>query len=208
MFVVLLLIIAFVSSFLAIVLLRPFAMKMSLIDKPSDRKKHVGFIPLVGGISVYVGLLVTSLLILIFSKAHVEQLTTYLLASLLMVITGVLDDRFDLSVKVRIVVQVIIASIMMFVAGNVIFSLGNLFSFGELNLWYLSYPFTVIAVLGAINAYNMIDGIDGLIGGVSLTTFTTLAILFFLSGDIEQCIFSLLCVAVLTPYLIYNLQLF
>ena len=208
MFTTLLIVIAFVSSFFAIISLRPLAVKVGLVDKPSARKAHVGHIPLIGGVSVYIGLLVASVLILLFSPSHVEQLITYLFASLLMVITGALDDRFDLSVRVRIAVQVVIASIMMFVAGDAIFSLGNLLSFGEISLWYFAYPFTVVAVLGAINAYNMVDGIDGLIGGISLSTFTTLAILFFLSGDLDESFFCLLCVAVLMPYMIYNLQLF
>ena len=174
MFTTLLVVVAFVSSFVAIIMLRPLAVKVGLVDKPNARKAHVGHIPLIGGISVYIGLLIASILVLIFSPGHVEQLTTYLLASLLMVITGALDDRFDLSVRVRIVVQVVIASIMMFVAGNAIFSLGNLLAFGDISLWYFAYPFTVIAVLGAINAYNMVDGIDGLIGGISASTFTHL----------------------------------
>jgi len=205
---IVLLVSAFISSFLAIIILRPFAVNIGLVDKPTVRKAHIGDIPLIGGISVYIGLLVASILVLIFIPQHVEELATYLLASLLMVITGALDDRFDLSVKIRILVQVIIASIMMFVAGDAIFSLGNLASFGEISLWYFAYPFTIVAVLGAINAYNMVDGIDGLIGGISIATFTTLAILFSLSGDMASCLFSLMCVAVLAPYLLYNLQLF
>ena len=202
-----LLIVAFISSFSAIILLRPFAIKIGLVDKPDVRKNHKGHIPLIGGISVYIGLFSVGLLILLFSPNHVQQLITYLLASLLMVITGALDDRFDLSVKARIAVQVVIASIMMFVAGDAIFSLGHIFYFWELNLGYLGYPFTIIAVLAAINAYNMVDGIDGLIGGVSVATFTSLSILFFLSGDISEGFFCLLCLAVLIPYLLYNLQL-
>ena len=208
MFIIFLIVTAFISSFFAIIILRPLAIKVGLIDKPTVRKAHVGNIPLIGGVSVYIGLLAASLVVLWVSPANVKELTTYLLASLLMVITGALDDRFDLSVKVRLVVQVLIASIMMCVAGDAIFSLGKLLYFGELSLGYLAYPFTIIAVLGAINAYNMVDGIDGLIGGISLSTFTTLAILFFLSGDLNEAVFCLLCVAVLAPYLIYNLQLF
>lgn len=199
---------AFINSFAAIVLLRPLAIKIGLVDKPTVRKAHIGDIPLIGGVSVYIGLLVASIQVLIFSPQHTEQLITYLLASFLMVVTGALDDRFDLSVRVRIVVQVVIASIMMIVAGDAIFSLGNLLSFGEISLWYFAYPFTILAVLAAINAYNMVDGIDGLIGGISISTFISLSILFFLSGDLSEALFCLLCVAVLTPYLIYNLQLF
>lgn len=203
-----LIVVAFVSSFSAIVLLRPLAIKIGLVDKPTARKAHSGEIPLIGGISVYIGLLIACVLVLIFSPVHSEQLVIYLAASLLMVVTGALDDRYDLSVLVRITVQTIVASIMMFVAGDAIFSLGNLLVFGELSLWYFAYPFTVIAVLGAINAYNMVDGIDGLIGGISISSFITLSILFSLSGHVNEAIFCALCVAVLLPYLIYNLQLF
>lgn len=202
-----LLVIAFISSFSAIILLRPFAIKIGLVDKPNVRKTHKGHIPLIGGISVYIGLFISGIVILLFSPNHEQQMITYLFSSLLMVITGALDDRFDLSVKARIVVQVVIASIMMFVAGDAIFSLGNILYFSEISLGYLGYPFTIIAVLAAINAYNMVDGIDGLIGGVSFATFTSLAILFFLSGDMSEAFFCLLCVAVLVPYLLYNLQL-
>ncbi|PKG37984.1 UDP-N-acetylglucosamine--undecaprenyl-phosphate N-acetylglucosaminephosphotransferase [Psychromonas sp. Urea-02u-13] len=206
-FPLIILIIAFVSSLSAIILLRPFAIKIGLTDKPNFRKVHAGHIPLIGGISVYIGLFTAGILILFFSPTHVNQLMTYLFASLLMVITGALDDRFDLSVKLRIAVQVVIASIMMFIAGDVISDLGNILYFTELPLSYLGYPFTIVAVLAAINAYNMVDGIDGLIGGVSVATFISLTILFVLSGDMSEAFFCLLCLAVLIPYFLYNLQL-
>ena len=128
-FKVSLLILAFASSLSTIIFLRPFAIKIGLTDKPNSRKKHAGHIPLIGGISVYTGLLVSSIVVLLFSPENAQALMTFLFASLLMVVTGALDDRFDLSVKIRIVVQVIIASIMMFVANAVIFDLGNILYF-------------------------------------------------------------------------------
>ena len=206
-FKVSLLILAFASSLSTIIFLRPFAIKIGLTDKPNSRKKHAGHIPLIGGISVYTGLLVSSIVVLLFSPENAQALMTFLFASLLMVVTGALDDRFDLSVKIRIVVQVIIASIMMFVANAVIFDLGNILFFTDLSLGYLGYPFTLLAVLTAINAFNMVDGIDGLIGGVSVATFTAMAILFTLSGDTREAFFCLLCLAALIPYFLYNLQL-
>ncbi|ABM02639.1 undecaprenyl-phosphate alpha-N-acetylglucosaminyl 1-phosphatetransferase [Psychromonas ingrahamii 37] len=200
------LIFAFVASFSAIKVLKPLAVKLGLTDKPNARKNHRGEIPLVGGISVYIGLFCSGFLLLIVEPVNIDLLT-YLFASLLMVVTGALDDRFDLSVRIRILAQVLIASIMMFVADRVLFNLGDLLSIGEISLGYFAYPFTVLAVLGAINAYNMIDGIDGLIGGVSFATFVPLTIIFYMAGDIEVAFFCLLCVVVLAPYLLHNLQL-
>jgi UDP-GlcNAc:undecaprenyl-phosphate GlcNAc-1-phosphate transferase len=200
------LVFAFVASFSAIKVLKPLAVKIGLTDKPNARKNHQGEIPLVGGISVYLGLFCAGMIVIIVEPLNVNLLI-YLFASLLMVITGALDDRFDLSVKIRILAQVIIAAIMVFTAGRGLFSLGDLLSIGEISLGYFAFPFTIIAVLGAINAYNMIDGIDGLIGGVSLATFVPLTIVFYMAGDVEVAFFCLLCIAVLAPYLLYNLQL-
>jgi len=200
------LVFAFVASFSAIKVLKPLAVKIGLTDKPNVRKAHKGEIPLVGGISVYLGLFCTGIVFIVVEPLHVEFLI-YLFASLLMVIIGALDDRFDLSVKIRILAQVVIASIMMFTAERALFNLGDLFSFGEISLGYFAYPITIFAVLGAINAYNMIDGIDGLIGGVSLATFVPLTIIFYMAGDVEVAFFCLLCTAVLAPYLLHNLQL-
>jgi len=202
-----LLVFAFVASFSAIEILKPVAVKIGLTDKPTARKKHLGEIPLVGGIAVYLALFITGVVVLLFYPLETNKLFIYLLISLLIVITGALDDRFDLSVKIRLMIQIVIASIMMFFAGDAIFSLGDLFSFGEISLGYFAYPFTIFAVLGAINAYNMVDGIDGLIGGISATTFLTLTVLFLISGDEKAACFCVLWLAALIPYLFYNLQL-
>ncbi|MEH6454613.1 MAG: UDP-N-acetylglucosamine--undecaprenyl-phosphate N-acetylglucosaminephosphotransferase [Psychromonas sp.] len=198
---------AFLGTFFAIKLLRPMSCKLGLTDKPDDRKQHLGEVPLVGGIAVYLGIFVTCFFILISNSIETEKLVIYLIASMLMVITGALDDRFDLSVKIRLVVQIVIALIMLLIAGDAIFSLGNLFSFGEVSLGLFAYPFTVLAVLAAINAYNMVDGIDGLIGGISISTFISLSLLFFMSGNHQLAFFCLICIATLLPYLLYNLQL-
>lgn len=199
--------IAFIGSFTMIVFLHPFAQRVGLTDKPDHRKVHSGEIPLIGGISIYLGVLLSSLIMLSLPSEHSVQLTTYLLASLLMVVTGAIDDRFNLGVKIRILVQIIIASIMMFVANDWITNLGDLLSLGEWQLGYFGYPFTIIAVLAAINAYNMVDGIDGLIGGVSFSSFSTLAVLFYLSGDFQESFFCALLLVALIPYLLHNLQL-
>jgi len=45
--------IALVSAFLAIKVLRPIAIYFNLVDIPAGRKQHVGHIPLIGGLSIY-----------------------------------------------------------------------------------------------------------------------------------------------------------
>ncbi|MGK0270229.1 MAG: UDP-GlcNAc:undecaprenyl-phosphate GlcNAc-1-phosphate transferase [Cocleimonas sp.] len=82
-----------------------------------------------------------------------------------------------------------------------------MFGFGVIELSWLAYPVTALAVLGAINAFNMVDGIDGLIGGLSVTSATALGILFYLNGNSIMMMFSLILASVLIPYLLFNLCL-
>jgi UDP-GlcNAc:undecaprenyl-phosphate GlcNAc-1-phosphate transferase len=74
---ILLLFIAFVSSLSAIMILRPIAIKIGLVDKPDSRKTHIGKIPLIGGIAVYIGLFVSCIILLFYSPDdHYQYLFT------------------------------------------------------------------------------------------------------------------------------------
>ena len=49
---------AFLTSFILLIILRPLAIKFNLVDYPTERKNHTGNIPLIGGICVFLGLLI------------------------------------------------------------------------------------------------------------------------------------------------------
>jgi len=53
---------ALVISFAMLFVLRPLADKVQLVDRPSQRKKHTGAVPLIGGLSAFAGLLVAWLI--------------------------------------------------------------------------------------------------------------------------------------------------
>ncbi|TAA39581.1 UDP-N-acetylglucosamine--undecaprenyl-phosphate N-acetylglucosaminephosphotransferase [Corallincola spongiicola] len=194
---------AFLCSFLSIKILKPLAEQVGLVDKPNERKNHVGHIPLVGGISTFIGVLIASVLWL----PHSSELRIYIIASAMMVFIGVLDDKYDLSVRVRLVGQMLIASLMIFGVNAYIADLGDLIGFGGINLGWLGIPFTYLAMLGAINAFNMVDGIDGLVGSLSITTFTSLALLFLFNSDKQLATFPLMIATATFPYLLFNLGL-
>lgn len=83
------------------------------MDKPNYRKRHQGLIPLVGGISVYAGICFTFAI----ADYYIPHASLYLACAGVLVLVGALDDRFDISVKIRAVIQAAIAVIMM-MAGN------------------------------------------------------------------------------------------
>lgn len=194
----------FCFAFLAIKFFNPIAIEVGLVDKPNERKQHSGHIPLIGGISIFLAVLAASLLWL----PNTLELRMYLIASAMMVFIGVLDDKFDLRVRIRIIGQIIVASLMIYGAGGYVSNLGNLFGFGNVELGSMGILFTYIAIIVVINAYNMIDGINGLIGSLSINTFTSIAILFIMSGQTNYLSYPLILATAILPYLIFNLGVF
>lgn len=191
-------------STLSIFLLMPMAPRLGLIDSPDQhRKLHVGNIPLIGGISIYTGLVIG----ISTSMPLSDGAVTYLLCSSLIVGLGVVDDARDISPKLRLIVQAIVAGLMCVGSGLYIENLGSLFGLGDINLGALGYAFTVVAVIAAINAFNMIDGIDGLLGISSLITFMGMGVLFFLNNDWLNVYLTLIISVALIPYLVLNLGL-
>ena len=116
---------AFLTSLISLIILRPLAIKYNLIDYPTKRKHHVGNIPLVGGVSVFFGILVSYLFFIEFDKFSNVLLIT---ASLILIL-GVCDDYIDLKARTKIIFQAFITIIMIYVTNVKIVTLGDLLEF-------------------------------------------------------------------------------
>ncbi|MDM7860236.1 UDP-N-acetylglucosamine--undecaprenyl-phosphate N-acetylglucosaminephosphotransferase [Alteromonas sp. ASW11-36] len=193
--------ISFCVACLAIASLRPIAANIGLVDKPDARKRHLGHVPLIGGIAIYFTMLVASQLFIRES----QLLNLYLISCSFMVLIGALDDFYDISAKARLVAQLLIASILVMGAGHALYSMGNLFGLGEVNLGFLAIPVTLLAVATAINAFNMTDGIDGLVGVLGIVTFSSLCVLFYWNDNSDLFIISAIFVSALSAFLLFNL---
>ena len=125
--------IASITTFVAIFLLRPFAISIDLVDKPNKRKLHAGSVPLIGGVAMYIGVVIS----ILATGNDLNQLNYFLLASLIIVIVGVLDDHRNISISLRLLVQMVVGIIIITVGDIRIESFGNLLGNGEimLNKW-------------------------------------------------------------------------
>jgi len=175
-----------------------------LIDKPCNRKQHTGEIPLVGGLSIFIAFAIS---ISIFLE-NTTEINLFVIASALMVYVGVLDDKYDLSVRSRLFAQFLIASLIVFGLELSFDNLGNIFGFGDIELGPFGIIFTYLAVMAAINAYNMIDGMDGLLGTIALNTILSMAILAYFHNNAFLNEFYLIFSCVLLPFIIANLGVF
>src|SRR5471030_189987 len=100
-------IIIFFSALASLFVARKVARKVGLVDKPNARKHHDGHIPLVGGVSIYVSIWVVFLL----QPNWFPNFDLYITCVTLLLMVGLLDDRYDLPVKPRLLLQVIVAII-------------------------------------------------------------------------------------------------
>lgn len=139
------------------------------------------------------------------SDYYIPHLSLYLICAGVLVFVGAMDDRFDISVKIRAVVQAVIAVVMMVIAKLHLGSLGYIFGPWELVLGPFGYFLTLFAVWAAINAFNMVDGIDGLLGGLSSVSFAAMGLILWFDGQtsLAMCCFAM--IAAILPYIMLNL---
>ncbi|MEI8611150.1 UDP-N-acetylglucosamine--undecaprenyl-phosphate N-acetylglucosaminephosphotransferase [Enterovibrio sp. Hal110] len=195
---------AFALSFISLYLFRKLAYRIGLVDIPTGRKQHQGAVPLVGGLTLFSVVSTYLIFFVPFYPASVVFMASIALLTLI----GVLDDKYDVSYKLRFFIQILLGIVMIAAVDVELEFLGNMFGLGALNLGFLSYPITILAVVGAINAFNMVDGIDGLLGGLSIVTFGALAYFFSTSGVWDLVQLCLVVIAALVPYIMMNLGIF
>lgn len=167
-------IIAFLCSFFISItttpVIRTFAFKFGITDIPKDnRRMHCKEMPLMGGLAMFLGF---TLAVLIFCKPTI-QTYAMLVGNLIIVITGIIDDKYDMNAFVKLFLQISAAATAVF--GGIIIEQFNIFG-KTLEFGQFAPIITIIWIVAIINAVNLIDGLDGLSCGVSTIAATTLLI--------------------------------
>ncbi len=162
-------IVSFVFSFASTPLVKKLAFKIGAIDVPKDnRRMHKKPIPRLGGLAIIAGFLVA---VICFNDGITVQLLSTLCGAAIIVVMGVIDDCKNLNAKLKFVIQIIAALVVIYF-GDIrikVFTNPNIFSnslYVVLPVW-LSYTVSVIWIVFITNAVNFIDGLDGLAAGVS-----------------------------------------
>ncbi len=175
---------ALVVSLLATPLVKVLAQKMGAMDVPKDdRRMHHVPIPRMGGLAIFLGFLIASLA---FLPQIDRGMRSILYGAVVIVILGVLDDRFTLRALPKLFVQIAAACIVVFYGNVRIDKLTNPFGTTLSSFWNLgalSYPLTIIWIVAITNAVNFIDGLDGLACGVSCISSVNLLVIALLVAD-------------------------
>ena len=174
-----------------------------LFDVPNDRKLNKVMVPTLGGVAIFIGLLLTSMVLM--RNDNPDSGIRYLFAGvIIMFFVGLKDDLVVLSARKKLVIQVITTLILVVLGHFRITNYYGLFSLDQLSNWF-SIPLSVLVILFLMNAMNLIDGIDGLAAGISLLFSTVLGIWFCLCGQINYAIPCLALSGSLIAFLRFNL---
>ncbi len=199
----LILLCAFLVASFTLYFLYPMAIKIGFVDRPSARKLHQGDIPLIGGISVFLPMVI----VLQIEPELIANSQIFVFCAACFLLIGLLDDKLDLSVKLRIILISAISFFLVSYCNIKIQQLGDLMGFGNVILNDFEILFNVLAILGAITAFNMVDGLDGLLGGLAIVTLSSFALLFTFNEQYNLLLFCALIIVSLIPYVCCNLGL-
>jgi len=193
----------FLATVLLVFLLRPVAQRLGLVDHPKgDRKVHDTPTPLAGGAAITLAAVAAGLVLLPMTR----DLQALGAASLLMLVVGVLDDRFDINWRIRIVAQATAALILFLWGGVRVESIGGALGFAGHTLGVLSLPFTVLATVGITNAVNWADGVDGLAGSLCLAALAMLTAAAIYAGNTGLAPDLVVMAGCVAGFLAFNLR--
>jgi UDP-GlcNAc:undecaprenyl-phosphate/decaprenyl-phosphate GlcNAc-1-phosphate transferase len=196
---------AIIVSALGAYLTVPIIVRVSkakkLFDFPDERKINKMVIPNLGGISLFIGISLATLLCL--NQLFFPDFRYILVGMIILLFIGIKDDIMVISARKKFIAQIICALILI-IPGNIRFTnLHGVFGIYEIN-YMISAGISLLAIVAIINALNMIDGIDGLATALGTLISLTFGILFI---NMEQLTYAILCFAAtgsLIVFYIYN----
>lgn len=203
-----------ISLVLALVmtpLVKKFAFKVGAIDKPNHRKVHTRIMPRLGGLAIYIafvgGFFLLSPLLPegLLRPSDMKLINALLVGGTIIIVLGALDDRFELSAKVKLIGQIAAACVVVF-GFDVKIDLLNI-PFGETMqpiAHWIAIPITILWIVGVTNAINLIDGLDGLAAGVSGIAIATIVVMASLMGFQPIILLSTLLLGGIVGFLVFN----
>ncbi len=152
------LLLAFSLAYFFTPLVRRVALKFGALDKPDERKVHIRPTPRWGGLAVFASFAI----VIIYNFDFSLQLKGVVVGAAILVAVGMIDDRYGLPAKVRILFQLVAAGIAIYTGARMTFLPDTLWG----NVWEIIL--SLIWLIGITNAMNFLDGMDGLCTGLAL----------------------------------------
>jgi UDP-GlcNAc:undecaprenyl-phosphate GlcNAc-1-phosphate transferase len=195
--------ISFILTLILVPLFRKIGIKYKILDYPDKRKIHNVAVPRSGGIAMVSVFIIIIIFNILLKTVLLEIFLKIIWAFIILVFLGIYDDLKNINPRIKLLFQIIVASIIYF-NGIKIFRISNPLG-GEIYLaGTISFIFTVIWVVGLINAINFIDGMDGLAAGTILISNIFLSIISLTSKNYLVLNLSIILIGICVGFLFYN----
>ncbi|MBW1877073.1 MAG: undecaprenyl/decaprenyl-phosphate alpha-N-acetylglucosaminyl 1-phosphate transferase [Deltaproteobacteria bacterium] len=197
-------------SFVLTPLVRNLGIRLGTMDDGSEaRKVHDRPIPRVGGVAIAVAFFLPVIGLFFWDNlvserylADAPRVAGLVLGAVGMVALGLVDDVHDLRARTKLVVQILFAVAAWFL-GYQIVKIAS--PFGDpIALGWLSFPVTLLWIVGIVNAINLIDGLDGLASGIALFAVIILFMLGVLNRNVIVGLTAIALAGALVGFLRYN----
>ncbi|MBX2944688.1 MAG: undecaprenyl/decaprenyl-phosphate alpha-N-acetylglucosaminyl 1-phosphate transferase [Cyclobacteriaceae bacterium] len=192
---------SFVICFLIIPVIIKYSLEKNLVDIPGRRKIHKKVTPSMGGIAIFIGFFIGSLIWTDISQW--KEIRMILIALFMVFFVGVRDDLVPLKPYMKLIGQLVAATILILLFDLRIKSMYGLFGLYEIPTT-LSYILTVFTIIVITNSFNLIDGLDGLAASLAIISLLAFGIWFILADDGVFAVLSFGMVGALIAFLIFN----
>ncbi|MEY8661777.1 glycosyltransferase family 4 protein [Ligilactobacillus faecis] len=186
-------------------LVRRLSFKIGAVDDPNARRVNRVPMPTMGGLAIFVAFNTTNFFLL-RDQYPAKQLWALFIAQCIIVLTGMIDDIYELKPRQK-VLGITLAALVVYFVANIKMTTLTLPFLGVVPLGWLSLPITLIWILAITNAINLIDGLDGLATGVAIIALATSALTGYFFLNVTNTFVSILMatlVFALLGFLPYN----
>jgi len=192
--------VSFITGLCFMPLVIDIAKKRNFVVKPNKRTSHVGVIPNIGGINIFISFLST---VFLFSYGIITELQFTIVGVFIILIIGFVDDLIVIKPTWKLFGELISAFFLIVVSDVRLSHLHGFLGIYELSIgWSYVLSFFVFVVI--INALNLIDGVDGLASGLGILYCLFFAVYFKLTANINLAISAFAMVGSLSVFFIYN----
>ncbi len=199
--IIILFFVSLCSTWLIYRYVHQIAVMKNIVDCPDARKLQKEPVPVLGGLSVFIGIIVALLVCQIFFGT--SGLFSLMGLMVIMLCVGTVDDILTLSPTARFLTEVAIMLAYIFSSGASINDFHGLWGIETISP-YVSVPLTVLAGVGIINAINMIDGVDGLMSGYGIVIMSVFGIFFYIVKDSNMALTAFITAGALIPFFFRN----
>lgn len=193
--------IAFLITFYLIPTIVEIARAKGLTAEPNGRSSHAKSIPTLGGIAIFTGVAISSLIFFSFATFPKFQFTV---AGLFIIFfAGFKDDIIGITPFKKLLAQ-LAACFIIIVFGNIrITNLHEFLGVGEIPI-NIGVLITVVTIVGVTNCYNLMDGIDGLTASLGIMASATFGGWFYLIGEYNWAMLAVSLMGALLAFFIFN----